>query len=115
ATGSRQPPRACALPPRVKPVAKVRSAREQSVFRAVGQFVLTGLLAVLLLGLIGVQVLRSTGTRAAVDDAKRLSRVAGDAVVVPLLTRGVLDGDPRALARLDRAVRQRLLGRSIVR
>jgi signal transduction histidine kinase len=91
------------------------SAREQSVFRAVGQFVLTGLLAVLLLGLIAVQVLRSTGTRDAIDDAKRLSRVAGDAVVVPLLTRGVLDGDRRALARLDRAVRRRLLGRSVVR
>lgn len=89
--------------------------REQSVGRAVLQFALPGLAAVLLLGLVAVQLLRSTGTSEAIADAKRLSRLAGDAVVAPRITPAVLRGDPRAIAALERVVRHNVLGRPFVR
>src|SRR4051794_34822387 len=89
--------------------------REQSVRRTVLVFALTGLTAVLVLGLVAVQLLRSTGTREAVRDARRLSGLAGRAVVAPQLSPGVLRGDPASLAALDRVVRRRLLGGPFVR
>src|SRR4051794_29385254 len=91
------------------------SSREQSVARAVAQFALTGLAGVLLLGLVAVQLLRSTGTREAIDDAKRVSRLAADAVVVPRMTPALMRGDPKAIGQLDRVVRAHLLGHPIVR
>src|SRR4051812_49116055 len=91
-------------------------AREQSVGRAMAPFALTGLAGVLLLGFVAVQLLRSTGTREAINDAKRLSRLAGDAIVVPQLNSEILRGDPSAVGRLEDTVRRRLMDRgSIVR
>ncbi|MEA2312685.1 MAG: two-component system, NarL family, sensor kinase [Solirubrobacteraceae bacterium] len=89
--------------------------REQSVGRAVLQFALTGLAALLVLGLVGVQVLRSTGTEEAIADAKRVTRLAADAVVAPDTTPGVLAGRRADLARLDGLVRGRLLRDPVVR
>ena len=45
---------------------------EPSVGRVVAQFALTGIAVVVLLGVIGLQVLRSTGQTEAIADAKRL-------------------------------------------
>src|SRR4051794_19043187 len=89
--------------------------REQSVGRAVLQFSLTGLVAVLLLGLICVQLLRATGTEEAIGDAKRITRLAADGVVAPAVTPGVLDGRPKDVAALDRLVRTRLLRDPVTR
>jgi signal transduction histidine kinase len=93
----------------------VSSRRPASVRRAVAQFAITGLLAVALVGLIGFLVLRSTGRREAIDDAKRVTALAADGIAGPAMTRGVLDGDPRAVAHLDRIVRRRVLRGSVVR
>src|SRR5918997_1444128 len=90
-------------------------AREQSVGRAVLQFALTGAVAVLLLGLVAAQVLRSTSTREAVTDPERVGRLAADGIVAPFVTGAVLAGDPKALATLDRVVRTRLLRDPVVR
>lgn len=86
-----------------------------SVGVAVAQFALPGVLAVLLLGFFGVQVFRDTGTREAIRDAKQVTRLAGDGIVAPYLTPQVLAGRPRALATLDRVVRQRVLSDPVVR
>ncbi|HEX8122198.1 MAG TPA: sensor histidine kinase [Solirubrobacteraceae bacterium] len=90
-------------------------ARQQSVGRAVLQFALTGLVAVLLLGLVAVQVLRSTGKDEAIADAKRVTRLAADGVVAPFVTPGVLAGNERELNRLDEIVRTRLIRDPVVR
>ena len=97
------------------PTLRGMEVREQSVGRAVLQFALTGLVALLLLGLVGVQVLRSTGTEEAIADAKRVTRLAADGVVAPETTPGVLAGRRRDLARLDARVRTRLLRDPVVR
>ena len=54
---------------------------EQSVARAVLLFALTGALAVALLGLAAVQVLKDTGEKEAVRDAKEITDLAGRAAV----------------------------------
>lgn len=82
---------------------------------AVAQFALSGLLAVAGLGAISVQLLRHSGTTEAINDAKRLTRLAGEAVVAPSLSPEVLGGSPAAVAGLDRIVRSRILRDAIVR
>lgn len=79
------------------------------------QFALTGLVALLLLALVGVQVLRRTGTDEAIADAKRLTRIAADGIVAPAVTPGVLAGRPRDRSNLDALVRRRLLRDPVVR
>src|SRR3954454_8105695 len=88
---------------------------EQSIGRAVLQFALTGLVALLVLGLVGVQVLRNTGTEEAIADAKRVTRLAADGVAAPATTAGVVAGRPRELGRFDHLVRKRLLRDPVVR
>jgi two-component system, NarL family, sensor kinase len=82
---------------------------------AVLQFAVSGLLATVLIGLGAVAVIQRTGTREAIRDAKRVTRLAGEGIVEPNLTPGVLAADPPALARLDRLVRSRVLRDGIVR
>lgn len=90
-------------------------AREQSVGGAVLVFALTGLAAVLLLGMVAVSVLRSTGTAEAIEDAKRTTRLASEGIVAPLITPGVLAGRQKDIDRLDRSVRASLLKDPVVR
>ena len=89
--------------------------REQSVLGPVLVFAVTGLVAVFLLGLGAVSLLRSTATDEAIDDAERVTRLAGDAVVAPMITPGVLRGDQQAIDRLDTVVRRFLIGDRVVR
>src|SRR3954470_18369533 len=85
-------------------------------FRApVVQFALSGLLATVVIGLLAVAVLRRIGDAEAIRSAKQVTRLAGEGIVAPSLTRGVLAGDPPALRRLDRVVRARVLRDGVVR
>jgi signal transduction histidine kinase len=78
-------------------------------------FALSGLLTLVLLGVVGVELLRRTSTDEAIRDAKRVTSLAGHGIVEPALTDAALDGDPAARARFDRLVRRRILGGSVVR
>jgi hypothetical protein len=66
----------------------------------------------LIVGAVGFVVVRRSATAGAIRQAKELSDLAGRGIVEPLITPGVLRGDPAALARLDAVVRQRILGRT---
>ncbi|HEY2636340.1 MAG TPA: sensor histidine kinase, partial [Solirubrobacteraceae bacterium] len=68
-----------------------------------------------LLGFLAVTVLRKTGTNQAINEAKEVTRLAGEGIVAPAVTPGVISGDPAALHRLDRIVRQRVLSNPVVR
>jgi two-component system NarL family sensor kinase len=92
-----------------------RARRSRSVARAVATFALSGLAAVALVAVIEAFVLRSAGTSEAIRNARQLSVTVGRGIVEPALRDRVLSGDPRALAALDRVVRQRVLGSEIVR
>lgn len=78
-------------------------------------FVLTSLVAVAVIGLIGVQVLKSQGRSEAVDDAKDFAVLAGRGIVQRSITDGLVRGEPQAVAAMDRVVRTSVLGSRIAR
>jgi signal transduction histidine kinase len=68
-----------------------------------------------LLGLVGVALLRHAGSSEALRDAKNNTRLAAEGVAAPNLTAAVLRGDPPALARFDRIMRSSVVRPPIVR
>ncbi len=68
-----------------------------------------GILAVLVIGVVTLVLLRDAGTKHELKRVEQHTAMAGRAVVEPLITPGVLRGDPAALAALDRDVRRHLL------
>jgi signal transduction histidine kinase len=89
--------------------------RRNSTATAVLQFAVTGTLVVLLLGFVAVELLRNTGTEEAINDAKRVARLAGDGIVAPNIRPGLERGDPKAIAAMDRVIRGRVLSEDVVR
>jgi two-component system, NarL family, sensor kinase len=83
--------------------------------RVVLQYALSGVAALILLAAAGVYLLRNVGRDEAIRNAKQVAELAGQSVVEPALTPGVLRGETAALARLDRTVRRGVLGGRIVR
>src|SRR3954470_9569581 len=94
---------------------RTRARDGSSTGAALTQFALAGVIAVALLALVGVAVLRNNGTTDATRDAKRVTRLVGQGMVEPALTDGLLHGDRRAIARIDRVVRRRVLKDPVVR
>jgi two-component system, NarL family, sensor kinase len=86
-----------------------------SVGAAVGRFALISVVAIVALGAVGVAIMRSTGTTEAIREAKQVTRLVGHGTVEPEVTGAVVAGHPRALTRLDRVIRQRVLRDPIVR
>jgi two-component system, NarL family, sensor kinase len=92
-----------------------RADDPHGVRRVVSRFALSGLAALILLGAAGVYVLRHTGRSEAIRNATEVAQVAGRGVVEPALTPALMRGDPRAIARVDRAVRRGVLHGDVVR
>ena len=83
--------------------------------RPVAPFAIAGLVAMLLVGLVGVQILRGTGRKEAIRDSREVTRLAGQGVVAPQLRPGLTSGDPDAIAAVDRVVRGSILRAPVVR
>lgn len=79
------------------------------------KFAAAGLAAVIVIGVGLTVVVRQAATREALRQSKELTRLAGHGIAEPVLTPAVLRGDRVALARLDRAVRRRIIGGPVVR
>jgi signal transduction histidine kinase len=77
----------------------------------VGQFAAAAILAVIVIGAVAFLLIRHAGNEEALRDAKRTASLTGEEIVAPALTPGVVRGDQRAIDRLDRVVRKRVLGR----
>lgn len=88
---------------------------EPSVRAAVARFAIAGLVAVALVGLAAFLLMRSIGTDEATKNASEVTRLLAEGVVQPNLTKGLLDGDPRALERFDRIMQETVLSGPIVR
>lgn len=78
-------------------------------------YLVTGLVSVVLVGLVSAVVSRSVAAEEAVGAAIEAARLAADVAVTPALTDGLLTGDPGAVAGLDRAVREDVLNVSLLR
>ena len=67
-------------------------------------FALSGVVALVLVGLAGGVVLRDLGRSQAIREAENITVVTGTEVVQPRLTDGVLQRDSRSLLQLDSVV-----------
>jgi signal transduction histidine kinase len=82
---------------------------------ALTQYAVAGVLAMVVLALLGWSALRAATERETVLQAAELTSIEAQLVVEPLLTDGVLAGDPASLQTLDEAVRARVLSPRVVR
>lgn len=85
--------------------------RERS---AVWQFALSGLIGVLIIGLLGFFAFRAIARQQALDRAKDVTRLTAAAVVEPALTPALLRGEAEAVGRFDRLIKKGVLRHSNV-
>lgn len=76
------------------------------------QFALSGLVGVLVIGLVAVLAFRVIARQQALERAKDLTRLTAAAVVEPAVTAKLVQGDPRAIARFDKLMRDGALTKS---
>ena len=93
----------------------VNPPRASQERRAVFQFLLAGLVALVAIGIGGVFASRSAGTREAIRVVEDLAAVVASTVVEPNLADALLEGNPDALARFDAIIMERVLVGSTVR
>src|SRR6478672_11547797 len=87
----------------------------KSVATSVTQFVLAGLAAVVLISAGTIYVVRRNATTEAIRTARDIAGIDGHAVAEPVLSDGVLTGDPTALADVNTVVHERILSDRVVR
>ena len=78
-------------------------------------FAAASLLAVLALGFAATAILRRQARGEAIRDAKEITRLAGEGIAEPALSRQLLAGDRSAQARFGRVIRARVLKDPVVR
>src|SRR4051794_15336520 len=79
------------------------------------QFAAAGILALLLLAVVGLRAVQGVAEDQAVGQTAKFAAAAAKQVVQPVVTAGVLRGDPAALRRLDREVKEYLLSDAVLR
>ncbi len=82
---------------------------------AVGRFMLGSVLAIAVVVIGGFLALRSVTIKEAVRDTRDRVQAEGRLVAAAGITNGLLKGDPKAIAELDKVVRDQVLTGSIVR
>jgi len=73
------------------------------------RFVGSGLVAVVLISVLGVWLFSRAGEEEAIRDAKDQTRIAAEGSVEPVLSDALVRGDPKALATVDRVIQERVL------
>src|SRR3954447_18951127 len=82
--------------------------------RALAQFIISGFVAVALLGIVAVEIMRRQGTNEAIRDAKEVTQLAGNGLVAPNVTEGLLKGHPAAIRKMDEIVHRSIVRGSVV-
>jgi signal transduction histidine kinase len=83
--------------------------------RALAQFVVSGFVAVALLGIVAVEIMRRQGTNEAIRDAKEVTQLAGNGLVAPNIGPGLLRGRAADIHRMDEIVHRSIVRGSVVR
>ena len=87
----------------------------RDILGPVAVFALSGLAVLVLVAFAGALALRTLSTSEALRDARRLTTTTGHGIVEPALTTDVVRGRSKAIANLDRIVRQRVLAPDVAR
>jgi two-component system NarL family sensor kinase len=74
--------------------------------RLMARYILTGLVALVIIAVFTAWASRSLGVRTAIDNANRRATLTAHAAIEPMLDDGIVDSDPAALAKIDAIVRQ---------
>ena len=99
------------MPPRPAAWPKGSTTTRRAIFR----LALASLIVAIALGGVGAVVSRRAAQTAAVEDAQTVTEVLAHTVISPNLTDGLVDGDQRAIRRLDQVVVGKVTGGSLVR
>ena len=91
------------------------AAGSRIVVVAVLQFAVVGLLALAIVAITTAIASRRVGEREAIANARTATVLKAQNVVAPAISEGLRRGDPAALARVDRVVREEVLDDSVVR
>src|SRR5262249_14491059 len=83
--------------------------------RLMARYVLTGLIALVIIAVFTAWASRSLGTKSAIESANRRATLTAHAAVEPMLSDGTLPGDPASMKRLDTIVRKQVLKGSLIR
>ena len=83
--------------------------------RLMARYVLTGLIALIIIAVFTAWASRSLGTKSAIESANRRATLTAHAAVEPMLSDDILHGDPAAMKRLDTIVRKQVLKGSLIR
>ena len=92
-----------------------RGRRGGSRKTPVAQFALSSIALLVLVAAIGAVALKHLATGEALSDARSVTVAFSRSVLRQQVTPAAINGDPRALAALDHAVHENVLGRPIVR
>src|SRR5471032_779818 len=79
------------------------------------QVIAAALVVLVAVAMVGVFASRRLAEAEAVTDAAKTADLLATAVAAPALTDGLLTGTPAAVTAMDKAIRQHVLGPSIVR
>jgi len=79
------------------------------------QVIAAALVVLVAVALVGVFASRRLAEAEAVTDAAKTADLLANAVAAPALTEGLLTGTPAAVTAMDKAIREHVLGDSIVR
>jgi signal transduction histidine kinase len=93
----------------------VSTHRNVNTRQALLRFIVASMVVELVLGFGGVMASRAAAREESISDARRVTSVLARAVVMPNLTDELLEGDPKAIRRLDEVIIGRVTARSLVR
>jgi two-component system, NarL family, sensor kinase len=91
------------------------AAGSRIIVVAVLQFAVVGLLALAIVAITTAIASGRVGEREAISNARTATVLKAQNLVAPAITEGLRRGDPAALARVDRVVREEVLDDSVVR
>jgi two-component system, NarL family, sensor kinase len=83
--------------------------RPKPVRQALFRYLVLGLAAAVLVGLLAAWLARRAGEAEAIRDAKAQVHLAADGSIEPAVTDALVRGDPKALDAFDRVVKERVL------
>jgi two-component system, NarL family, sensor kinase len=94
---------------------KIEKSRRTDVTAPLLRFFLTGLAAVIVVGVLAVVLLRQAAHDEAIRDARATARLAGTGIVGPAVTDALLRGDEQAIREMDALVRREIRRDGVVR
>lgn len=80
--------------------------------RLMARYLLTGLVALVIIAVFTAWASRSLGVRTAIDNANRRATLTAHAAIEPMLDDGILAGDPAAMAKIDGIVRNTIMAKT---